>query len=49
MSKRNTVQMLEDDTVPQDYLPSYETAMAESMRQQRNSVNCQYLLPIPRV
>ncbi|KAF5518137.1 Sterol 3-beta-glucosyltransferase UGT80B1 [Colletotrichum aenigma] len=39
MSKRNTVQMLEDDTVPQDYLPSYETAMAESMRQQRNSVN----------
>ncbi|KAL0935968.1 sterol glucosyltransferase [Colletotrichum truncatum] len=39
MSKRNTVQMLEDDTVPHDYLPSYETAVSDSLRQHRTSVN----------
>ncbi|KAK6227544.1 sterol glucosyltransferase [Colletotrichum tabaci] len=38
MSKRDTVRMVEDDTVPQDYLPSYETAINEGLQQHRDSV-----------
>ncbi|KAF6836366.1 sterol glucosyltransferase [Colletotrichum musicola] len=40
MSKRDTVRIVEDDTVPQDDLPSYESATSESLGQShRNSVN----------
>ncbi|TEA21368.1 Sterol 3-beta-glucosyltransferase UGT80B1 [Colletotrichum sidae] len=39
MSKRNTLRLMEDDTVPQDYLPSYEAAVDDELRQHRNSVN----------
>ncbi|GKT83915.1 sterol glucosyltransferase [Colletotrichum tofieldiae] len=38
MSKRDTVRMVEEDTMPQDYLPSYETAINEGLHQHRDSV-----------
>ncbi|KAL2879338.1 hypothetical protein SGCOL_005466 [Colletotrichum sp. CLE4] len=38
MSKRNTIRMMEDDPVPQDYLPSYESAISEGLQQHSESV-----------
>ncbi|OLN88212.1 Sterol 3-beta-glucosyltransferase UGT80B1-like protein 1 [Colletotrichum chlorophyti] len=38
MSRRSAYQMVEEDTVPQDYLPPYEAAINEGLRQHGDSV-----------
>ncbi|WYZ35207.1 hypothetical protein EsH8_I_001483 [Colletotrichum jinshuiense] len=38
MSKRDTIRMVEEDAVPQDFLPPYEAAINEGLRQHSDSV-----------